>query len=209
MQAHTRAIPLVMHQYIHRITQIVQDYRSRFPSDDEYLRYLPQQLARKDLHICNRKNFSGHLTASALLVDDARKSAFLIYHKFLQRWLQPGGHLDNMEDPVAGAVRECEEETGLKNLLLHPWHTDNENVPLDIDSHFIPNNPEKMEFSHFHHDFLYVFKLADDTETATEEAEKNALQIEEVTDCKWYHYDDLINEQCGKRLARAIKKLTD
>lgn len=29
------------------------------------------------------------------------------------RWTNPGGHLDNGEDPVAGAVREVKEETGL------------------------------------------------------------------------------------------------
>lgn len=197
-----------MHQYLHGISRIVEDYRSLFPSDDEFLHYLPQQLARKDLHLCNRKNFSGHLTASALLVDDERKCAFLIYHKFLQRWLQPGGHLDNQEEPIAGAVRECEEETGLKDLQLHRWHADHKNIPLDIDSHFIPNNADKMEFSHFHHDFLYVFTLKNDAGSALEQSGKNTLQIEEVTDCKWYPFEDLLNEQCGKRLSRAIRKLT-
>lgn len=31
-----------------------------------------------------------------------------------QRWTQPGGHLEPGEDPLAGAVRELEEESGIR-----------------------------------------------------------------------------------------------
>lgn len=31
-----------------------------------------------------------------------------------QKWTQPGGHLEAGEDPMTGALRELEEETGIK-----------------------------------------------------------------------------------------------
>lgn len=195
-----------MHAYLRAIQQIVSSYRAEFPNDDEFLRYLPQQLERKDMHLCNRKNFSGHLTASALLLNSVQDSAFLIHHKFLNRWLQPGGHLDEKEEPCSGAKREFLEETGFSSIELHPWHLKT-GIPLDIDSHLIPNNPTKLEFSHYHHDFLYVFLLSSmDALDETVAGNRVSLQEEEVTAAKWVPLDILVTGECGGRLARAVQK---
>lgn len=42
----------------------------------------------------------------------------LLWHKKLQSWLPPGGHLEENEDPAAGALREAQEETGLQVMVL-------------------------------------------------------------------------------------------
>lgn len=39
----------------------------------------------------NRKNFIGHVTASALTIDVNESKILLIKHKSLSKWLQPGG----------------------------------------------------------------------------------------------------------------------
>jgi 8-oxo-dGTP pyrophosphatase MutT (NUDIX family) len=57
-----------------------------------------------------------HVTASAVVV--GRRGVLLHRHRRLHRWLQPGGHLDPGELPEDGALRECEEETGL--VMRHP-----------------------------------------------------------------------------------------
>ncbi|MEI7859208.1 MAG: NUDIX domain-containing protein [Acidimicrobiales bacterium] len=57
-----------------------------------------------------------HVTASAVVV--GRRGVLLHRHRRLQRWLQPGGHLEPGESPMEGARRESEEETGL--ALDHP-----------------------------------------------------------------------------------------
>jgi 8-oxo-dGTP pyrophosphatase MutT (NUDIX family) len=61
-----------------------------------------------------------HLTASALIVHRGSGDVLLRWHQRQQAWLQVGGHADAGErDPLAIALREAGEETGLTDLV--PW----------------------------------------------------------------------------------------
>ncbi len=58
-----------------------------------------------------------HFTASALVLNDENK-ILLIFHKKLNVWLYPGGHVENNETPDAAVIREVLEETGLKVEII-------------------------------------------------------------------------------------------
>ena len=61
-----------------------------------------------------------HVTGSALIVHPASRRVLLRWHDRQQAWLQVGGHADAGEhDPLAVALREGAEETGLADL--RPW----------------------------------------------------------------------------------------
>jgi 8-oxo-dGTP pyrophosphatase MutT (NUDIX family) len=61
-----------------------------------------------------------HVTASALIVHPETAQVLLRWHQRQQAWLQVGGHGDPGEsDPLAIALREAAEETGLADLV--PW----------------------------------------------------------------------------------------
>ncbi|GAA4685107.1 NUDIX hydrolase [Phytohabitans rumicis] len=61
-----------------------------------------------------------HATASALIVHPPTGRALLRWHARQRAWLQVGGHADPGEaDPLAVALREGHEETGLDDLV--PW----------------------------------------------------------------------------------------
>ena len=53
-----------------------------------------------------------HVTGSAIVT--GRRGVVLVKHKRFQIWLQPGGHIDPGETPADAALRESEEETGLR-----------------------------------------------------------------------------------------------
>jgi 8-oxo-dGTP pyrophosphatase MutT (NUDIX family) len=67
-----------------------------------------------------RRDIPLHVTASALIVHLPTARVLLRWHQRQQAWLQVGGHGDPDEsNPLAIAIREAEEETGLADLT--PW----------------------------------------------------------------------------------------
>ena len=76
---------------------------------------------------CSRSCASGHLTASALVVDDAGGHALLTLHPRVGRWLQLGGHIEPDDTTLRGAaLREATEESGIAGLTISdaPMHLD-------------------------------------------------------------------------------------
>lgn len=55
-------------------------------------------------------------TVAVFVVD--RDRVLLHYHRKLQRWLPPGGHIEPNELPDDAAVREVMEETGVECALI-------------------------------------------------------------------------------------------
>jgi ADP-ribose pyrophosphatase YjhB (NUDIX family) len=54
--------------------------------------------------------------ATTFVVHENR--TLLLFHRKLQKWLPPGGHIDPNELPDVAALREVLEETGLQVALL-------------------------------------------------------------------------------------------
>jgi 8-oxo-dGTP pyrophosphatase MutT (NUDIX family) len=62
-----------------------------------------------------------HVTASALVMHPPTRRVLLRWHQRQHGWLQVGGHADPGEtDPLAIALREAGEETGLDDLVPVP-----------------------------------------------------------------------------------------
>ena len=75
-----------------------------------------------------REHRPGHVTASALIVDEQRR-VLLCLHGRLNMWMQVGGHCEPGDGTLAAAaLREATEESGLAGLRLDP-------DPIDVDIH--------------------------------------------------------------------------
>ncbi|MEZ4321278.1 MAG: NUDIX hydrolase [Myxococcota bacterium] len=123
------------------------------PADDREARHLADMraLALAD-GSCSRDHFvPGHFTASAFVLSPDGGSLLLIHHAKLDRWLQPGGHIEPDDvDLIAAARREVAEEVGLDDVqLLEP-------CPFDLDIHEIP--ARKADPVHRHFDVRFLFR---------------------------------------------------
>ena len=65
---------------------------------------------------CNLRSMKRHFTVTGFVVDGDR--TLLHWHKKLQIWLPPGGHIDPDEDPVQAVLREVREETGIAGEIV-------------------------------------------------------------------------------------------
>ena len=108
----------------------------------------------------------GHFTASCYVIDDGGR-LLLHHHRRLARWLQMGGHVEGDESPDLTALREGEEESGLRDLQLIAQGI------FDLDIHGIP--AAKSEPDHDHYDVRYLARTASPEAIALDRAESNDL----------------------------------
>jgi len=109
-------------------TSVLTAWRPPSP-EQEALRqaYLGFLAAREDA--CLRSCEPGHLTASALVLDATGERTLLTLHPRVGRWLQLGGHCEESDGTLAGAaLREAEEESGIRGLRVEP-------TPIHLDVH--------------------------------------------------------------------------
>lgn len=132
----------------------------------------------------------GHITASALIVNQQRTHTLLTHHHKLEKWLQLGGHSDGDPNSLNVALREAEEESGLKKI------TPVSDKIFDVDVHPIPER--KIEPQHFHYDIRFLFE-ADDNEPLTMSNESKDLAWIPLNRIKEY-----TNEESVLRMVRKV-----
>ncbi len=142
---------------------------------------------------CLYRNFfnPGHITASALVMNATYDKVLMNHHKSLKKWLCFGGHVDGKNDILAAALREAQEESGLKNLMPIDGQI------VDIDIHEIPANTSKREPVHFHHDISYFLRNDGDEEF---------LISDESVELRWCTFDEAYHLSGGNNMHRLLDK---
>ena len=128
----------------------------------------------------------GHLTGSSLVVREEDHKILLLFHTKLQRWLQPGGHADGDPNLARVALREAEEETGIKNLKIYQ-------PPIDLDIHIVCP-PDEKEHKHF--DVRYLTLAPKDSE---------AIGNHESQDLRWFNKSEIDSMGLDQGLIRMIE----
>ena len=117
----------------------------------------------------SRKSRAAHFTASAWLVNKSRNRVIMIYHNIYNSWSWVGGHADGETNLLHVALKETQEETGLKNIV--PAINDIYSLEsLTVDGHF---KRGKYVSSHLHLNVTYLIE-ADESESLRTKPDENS-----------------------------------
>ncbi len=132
----------------------------------------------------------GHVTGSAWVINNSHTHALLLHHKKLNRWLQPGGHIEDDRSVLDTALREAYEESGLTKLLLA-----SESI-FDVDIHYIP--ARKAEAGHLHYDIRFLLMAGDESQPRVSS---------ESRDGRWFSPEEIIALNEGPSINRMVEKM--
>ncbi|MBZ5497115.1 MAG: NUDIX hydrolase [Acidobacteriia bacterium] len=133
----------------------------------------------------------GHITGAAWILDFAREHVLLTHHLKLDKWLQLGGHAEGETHPLAVALREAREESGLTGIR-----------PLsdrifDVDVHLIPARECRPE--HFHYDIRYLMEADRDLPLRVS-SESKALSWVKLIEIRHWSSEESITRMAAKSL---------
>lgn len=121
-------------------------------------------------------------TATVYIIHESK--VLLLYHKKLQKWLPPGGHIEPNETPPEAARREVQEETGLEiefirqeNVWVNRWNANSFERPYLCLLEEIPAYKDIP--AHQHVDFIYVAQPL------------GQAAIEQSNFIRWFSLDEL------------------
>ena len=141
--------------------------------DERISRDMSVQFIHTYRHAFERSLSCGHITASALLLNQDKTKFLLMRHTKLNKWVKVGGHCDGNRDVLAVALKEAAEESGIQ--LIEPMTTD----LFDVEVHHVKKT--FMEPEHYHYDMRFLLKTV----------ENDALvKNHESTNLRWFSFDE-------------------
>lgn len=135
-----------------------------------------------------RSHEVGHVTASAWLMNHDKTKALLMLHKKLNIWLQLGGHCDGNSDILSVAIKEAQEESGIKEILPV------KNEIFDLDIHIIPSYKEVKK--HTHYDIRFLLYTLHDNFEKNNESKK----------IKWFNQNEEVLPSKSQSIMRMFSK---
>lgn len=127
-----------------------------------------------------RDNRIAHFTASIWTVNKEYTKTLMVYHNLYDSWSWIGGHADGVEDLCAVAMRELQEETGVKfaNLV-------SEEI-LSLETLTVNGHVRRGKYvpSHLHFNVTYLAE-ADEKEALVVNADENQA-------VKWWTFEEAL-----------------
>ena len=144
-----------------------------------------------------------HFAVSGFVTNREATKLLMVFHKKLNSWVIPGGHLEPNEYPHEGALREIKEETGIEadvidsSKLKFPGNEKEFSIPAPYAmlSEHIPARRDKP--AHIHMDFIYLC-VADETTPVKREAE--------VNDVKWMTWEEVLNSDTFESIKEFVRE---
>ncbi len=181
------------------LLNILHNYLLLFPEEKErQLKVISYLQNHNDEEIIDWNNFDGHVVAGGFIYAKKDNKFLALYHKDLKMFLYPGGHINNDDNtPLCAAKREIKEETGLDNFEQLNL-SENELIPLDIDTHLIEYNERLSLPEHYHFEFRYLFTI--------DKIPDIKIDAEELSNYKWIDIEELSNDPNYGKIAIKMQR---
>lgn len=159
--------------------------------------------------VLTRENKICHFTASNWIINKERTKVLMIYHNIYKSWAWTGGHADGDSNLLHVALKETEEETGLKNLKLLSDGIFGIQI-LTVDSHI---KREKFISSHLHLDCCFLLEANENEILKIKEDENSGVKwidiekaVEITNEPKMKPIYRKLNEKYKSNFDKLIKK---
>ena len=136
----------------------------------------------------SRNSTHAHLTTSCIVVHPNATHVLLLHHRKIQEWVYPGGHADGDWYLLRSALRECTEETGLRQVRLLPAFPQQPLLPFFVQHFFL--KPFGDTPAHEHYDAVFAFQALT-SEVVFDEAESAGIRWVPVEQLKAQVQQDL------------------
>ena len=142
-----------------------------------------------------RDNPLAHFTASAWIVNPDFTKALMVHHNIYNTWAWTGGHNDGEACPLAMALREAREETGLAQI--EPVSEDLYSLEiLPVQSHV---KRGAFVSAHLHMNVTFLLR-ADEGQRLREKADENS-------GVKWFPLEEAADNRDEPFMAEVYRKL--
>ena len=121
--------------------------------------------------VLTRNNEIAHLTSSTFVVNKSRDKVLMVHHNIYNTWSWMGGHNDGDDDFLRVAIKELEEETGVKN----PRIIGNDIFSIDILE--VKNHIKRGKYvaPHLHLSIAYLVEADENEELIVKEDENSGV----------------------------------
>lgn len=147
--------------------------------------------------VLTRDNKMCHFSASSWIVNKDRTKVIMIYHNIYKSWAWTGGHCDGDEDVLHVALKEAEEETGLKNLKV----LDDNIFSLEIITVNAHIKRGKYVCPHLHLNCTFLIE-ADENETLR-------IKEDENSGVKWVDINDVTKLSNESKMIPIYEKINE
>lgn len=159
--------------------QDIKNYKPANQQEEHDKEIMLQYMMCNDNYL-ERENKIVHFTTSIWTVNKERTKTLMVYHNIYDSWSWIGGHADGVEDLRSVALRELQEETGVRKASL----VSTEIFSLEIIT--VDGHEKKGSYvpSHLHMNITYLAEADENEELIVNEAENRGV--------KWWSFEDAL-----------------
>jgi len=142
----------------------------------------------------SRACLNGQVSSSAWIVNKTHDRYLMCYHRIYDSWSWIGGHADNESDTLKVAIKESQEETGIKNFKVL------DDKIFSLECLCVLGHYKRGQFvsSHLHYNVTYLLEADDLDSLIIKEDENKGL--------KWFTREEVLTRPSEPWMVEHIYK---